>query len=127
MGNEMFYHAQAEAVGICRNCQKGICAKCAADLANGIACKGKCEREVADIIEMIQRNKLAYDRAVRTNIQTAVFWTVVGSISILTYIISTKDEAFAFFGVVFLVLAGWNLNSALKYKQISKVSQRDRY
>jgi len=51
-----FYHPQIDAVAICKNCNKGLCVECVADVGNGTACKGKCESEVQGFNEMIQRN-----------------------------------------------------------------------
>lgn len=118
-----FYHPQVEAVGICRNCQKGLCAECVTDLGNGIACKGKCEREVSEIIAMIRQNSNAYEQASRAEFQSAAFWIIVGCVSLLAHVMSTSGETFLFFGIVFLVLAGWNLKAGFKYKKTSEVSK----
>jgi hypothetical protein len=40
-----FYHPDAEAVGICKSCQKGLCAESAVDFGDGLACQG-CEERV---------------------------------------------------------------------------------
>jgi hypothetical protein len=50
-----FYHPQTDAVAICKNCGKGLCAECVSDVGHGAACKGKCESEVQGYDEMIQR------------------------------------------------------------------------
>jgi hypothetical protein len=39
-----FYHPDAEAVGICKSCQKGLCADSAVDVGDGLACQGCAER-----------------------------------------------------------------------------------
>ena len=54
-----FYHPQTDAVAICKNCSKGLCLECVADVGNGVACKGKCEPEVQAFNEMIQRGERA--------------------------------------------------------------------
>jgi hypothetical protein len=55
-----YYHQSAQAVGICKNCHKGICAECAVDVGNGLACKGHCESEVAAINNVFERGKIQY-------------------------------------------------------------------
>jgi hypothetical protein len=50
-----FYHPQTDAVAFCKNCSRGLCMECVADVGNGVACKGKCESEVQGFNEMIQR------------------------------------------------------------------------
>lgn len=41
-----FYHQQDEAVGICKNCLRGVCADYGVDLDDGLACRGRCETKV---------------------------------------------------------------------------------
>ena len=38
-----FVHRDAEAVGTCRGCSKGVCAECVVDLGHSISCRGSCE------------------------------------------------------------------------------------
>lgn len=117
-----FYHPKIVAVGICRNCQKGLCLECAADLKNGIACKGKCEREVTDIIEMIQRNKKAYETASDSQFRAGFFWLIIGGASILVSLKAKAPDAFLFFGIAFLVISAWNILAGYKYRKISEKS-----
>lgn len=43
-----FYHRDVVALGVCRNCQRGICTECIAEVVpNGIACAGRCEAAAA--------------------------------------------------------------------------------
>jgi hypothetical protein len=51
-----FVHQSADAVGICRNCSRGVCAECAADRASGIACKNRCETAVDGMDALVKRN-----------------------------------------------------------------------
>src|SRR5689334_13532225 len=118
-----FYHPQNDAAGVCRNCQKGICVECVTDLGNGIACKGKCEGEVSEVIAMVERGKVAYKKASESQFQAAIFWIIFGSVALVAGMISTNNQAFLFFGITFLVMAGWNLSAGFKNKKISKVSK----
>lgn len=52
-----FYHRDKEAVGVCKNCHKGLCPECASDVGNGIACRGDCETKVQELNGMMARNK----------------------------------------------------------------------
>ncbi len=47
-----FYHPQAVAVGLCKNCGKGLCPECAVDVQHGLACKNKCEIKVEALTEV---------------------------------------------------------------------------
>ena len=51
-----FYHPEADAVGTCKHCQRGICRTCAAEREGGLACKGRCESQVDQVSALIQRN-----------------------------------------------------------------------
>ena len=51
-----FYHPQADAVGICKNCQRGLCPGCASERDGGLACKGRCETAVDQVSALIRRN-----------------------------------------------------------------------
>jgi hypothetical protein len=51
-----FYHPQADAVGTCKHCHRGICRECAAEREGGLACRGRCESQVDFVNALIQRN-----------------------------------------------------------------------
>ena len=51
-----FYHDHQEAVGTCKSCGKGLCRECAADLGKGLACRGHCEANAQEVIQLIDRN-----------------------------------------------------------------------
>jgi hypothetical protein len=41
-----YYHHDSEAVGTCKNCGRGLCPACVAEVENGLACQHRCEEEV---------------------------------------------------------------------------------
>lgn len=51
-----FYHQDKEAVATCKSCGKALCAECAVDLGKGVACRGRCEDDARNIIELVERN-----------------------------------------------------------------------
>lgn len=55
-----FNHTSSSAIGVCKACQKGLCAECAVDVGLGIACKGACETNVIEINEMTERSLKIY-------------------------------------------------------------------
>jgi len=57
-----FNHEDADAVAICKNCNKALCHACTADVGNGVACSGSCEDEVRALNELIRRNRTASQR-----------------------------------------------------------------
>lgn len=54
-----FVHQSVDAVGLCRNCSRGVCAGCASDRPTGIACKGRCEAAVDAMDALVRRNVAA--------------------------------------------------------------------
>ena len=51
-----FHHEDREAVGTCKSCGKGLCRECAVDMGKGLACRGRCEQDVAGLIALIDAN-----------------------------------------------------------------------
>lgn len=47
-----FYHQDREAVGLCKSCAKGVCAECAVDLGNSLACRNRCEERARSVIKV---------------------------------------------------------------------------
>ncbi len=52
-----FNHSERDAVGTCKHCSKGLCMACLTDMGGGLACKGKCEDDVAYLNEMTKKVK----------------------------------------------------------------------
>ena len=68
---ECFYHAASSAVGVCKSCGRGLCRGCATEVANGLACPGRCEREASDVNVQTQEGRGALTLA-------AIGWTTTG-------------------------------------------------
>lgn len=51
-----FNHPETRAVGTCKQCGKGICHDCAADLGHGLACRGVHEADVEAVHALVVRN-----------------------------------------------------------------------
>jgi hypothetical protein len=47
-----FYHQDKEAVGLCKSCAKGVCAECAVDLGNALACRNRCEERAQSVVKI---------------------------------------------------------------------------
>ncbi len=81
-----FYHANLEAIGICKSCQRGLCRECAVEMDKGLACQGRCEEDVRRLIALIEQNirhqpaaNFVLTRMRRTRIAAAVFYFVMGA------------------------------------------------
>src|SRR5687768_7586700 len=51
-----FSHPEHFSVGICKSCGKGVCTTCAVDLGKGLACRGTCENDVRQLLQLIAAN-----------------------------------------------------------------------
>ena len=73
-----FYHPTQPAVAICKHCQRGVCADCAALVDDSIACKDRHEKEVHAINVMMDRNLLASARTGANYRRNAWFYLFTG-------------------------------------------------
>jgi len=116
-----FNHDAADAVAICKNCNKAICRGCAVDVGNGIACAGSCEQEVKALNELIRRNRTASQRAGyayhRNALICALITLVFAYLSIDAYqsnrtplVVVTAGSA-----VIFLMAAYFNYSAGQKF------------
>lgn len=78
-----FYHHDASSVAICKNCQRGLCPACAADVVNGTACRDRCEAQVWAINEVIERNKTGYQKASAAYARNAILYALLGGAMVL--------------------------------------------
>jgi hypothetical protein len=44
-----YTHTDADAIGTCKSCQRGLCTRCAVDVEPGLACRDKCETAVREL------------------------------------------------------------------------------
>lgn len=93
-----YNHNEKEAVGICKSCGRALCPSCAAEVEKAVACRGRCESDVATLLS-INRNALQYARSTKqARYLGPTMFVVVGSM--LTTLGLTYD------GIDFAVLAG---------------------
>jgi hypothetical protein len=59
-----FNHHDVDAVGTCRACGRGLCPNCVAEVEKAVACRNRCESDVATILA-INRNSLQYARGTK--------------------------------------------------------------
>jgi len=101
-----YEHPDRPAVGICKNCQKGLCADCAADVGDGLACKDRCEQAVRDINEIVRRSKTAYQKVGMAHRGMATFLALLAFIMAgfaLFFFALTDSPFFAVYFAVFAV------------------------
>jgi hypothetical protein len=73
-----FNHNDSIAVGICKSCGKALCTDCVTELENGLACKGRCEKRVKLINQMLDSNVKSMN-ATRNQVKNlAIFGAISG-------------------------------------------------
>lgn len=59
-----YNHHENEAIGICRFCGRGLCPGCAIEVEKAVACRDRCESEVATILSL-NRNALQFAKSTK--------------------------------------------------------------
>jgi hypothetical protein len=94
-----FYHREADAVGSCKACSKGLCGTCAADVGKGLACRDSCEEQVRNINQLVDRNirvsptsERVLGKYSRAYLATGVFQILAGGV--FAFLGQSMDGAF---------------------------------
>jgi hypothetical protein len=75
-----FYHPDTDAVALCKSCNRGLCPACSAEVAPGLACRGRCEADVAALNLVIQRSNSIYQKTGTTYLNNAITYLLIGTI-----------------------------------------------
>ena len=73
-----YYHTDKAAVGLCKYCQRGVCADCAALAGDSLACKGLHEEQVEEMESLMQKNILQSKRVGSDYVRNTIFYGIVG-------------------------------------------------
>jgi hypothetical protein len=85
-----FYHPEADAVGTCKNCHRGVCRSCAAERSEGIACVGRCEAAVDQVSALIRRNvQLTSGPAWPVLVRAVAYWALAAG---MIYLALTQED-----------------------------------
>lgn len=79
-----FVHQDRDAVGICKNCQKGLCIECAVEVENGISCQGKSQQENAANNLTIIKNRTLSQKTAAAHKINALVYLLIGIICLVT-------------------------------------------
>lgn len=105
-----YNHPENQAHGICKNCNKGICAKCSTDLGDGLACTASCVAEVNEINELVQKSKQTQNSFKSRGNAASIFFLVFGMLMLSTsYLLNRIDPFLIGMGVLFLVYGVFTL------------------
>lgn len=114
-----FNHPETDAVGICKNCSKGLCKACLTELENGIACTETCVEETRQINALINRNKKVYQTTSGAYSRNSLIYAGLGLVFIVFGLIT---EGLLYFmvivGLIFFVGAIFSAFNASKIKKI---------
>lgn len=122
---ECFYHQGAQACGICKSCQRGICKQCASEITNGIACKQKCEEQAIELDNLVS-NSIKMQKSSELLVNTAsagmgtgeLFNLVLGAI-FAAYGIYENNMFLTVLGGVFLLFGAFGILKIFKAKKES--------
>jgi hypothetical protein len=114
-----YKHHEIDALGMCKNCNKGLCNECVVDVGSGIACRNSCEQAVKDVNEIISRGKGMCNSTSGSLYRTAVMSGLLGLFFIF-YPLFFKPFLTSFFlpvGVIFLLSMTLIIYSGRKFKK----------
>ena len=75
-----YYHPSQPAIGICKHCQRGLCADCAAEVEDSLACKDRHEEQVRALDALTARNLLQAGRVGSVYRRNALFYFLSGAL-----------------------------------------------
>jgi len=111
-----FQHPGVVAVGLCKNCHRGLCPECAAPAPNGLACRGRCEAEVEALDQIVQRSKTAYAKAAGLYQRGAYVLAVFGFACVGYGVLSPGPNTFFLvIGAVMFAAAVFQYRSGQRY------------
>ncbi|MEK6408437.1 MAG: hypothetical protein AABN34_16035 [Acidobacteriota bacterium] len=116
-----FNHEGADAVAICKSCNKALCHACAVDVGNGMACAGACEEEVRALNELIRRNRTSAQRTSYAYRRNAIVCVLLALIFVYLSVDAFQTNQSPLLvvtvgsAVVFLLAAFFNYSAGQKF------------
>jgi hypothetical protein len=95
-----YYHQAAPAVGLCKNCSKGLCASCAVDVTNGLSCRGTCEAEVRAINAQIRTARASMGMSPRLVGTGGLIYGLMAAVFAVVTFLRRGDESAMFTGAM---------------------------
>jgi len=114
-----FYHHETQAVGVCKNCGRGICEKCAAEVEDSIACLNHCEKKAGEINNLVNKNIERSEKyeslGAGANYRLAT-WIFLMGVLFLIFGFYKENMFLQSFGVLCFLGAGVHVYNGFKYK-----------
>lgn len=107
-----YNHHNVDAVGLCKNCGKGLCPTCLVDVNPGLACKDTCVSIVEATNVLISRNIAATQNQRSTFSANIIFMIGLGLLFLFLGIFTSIPPLRLFLlpaGVLFTVLGSYNI------------------
>ena len=73
-----YYHPDKPAVALCKYCQRGLCAGCAAPAGDSLACSGLHEEQVHAMEALMQKSILQSRRVGSDYLRNTIFYGTIG-------------------------------------------------
>jgi hypothetical protein len=124
-----FYHQDRVAVALCKSCLRGLCAECAVDVGDGVACRNSCEVRAKRINKIVDSNAKVMSLA-NTSLRRNFYFTSTCGIIFTTLggwmAYYGKDSfvgaLFALLGIVFIIRGVSSYTKRSRYPDISNNS-----
>lgn len=113
-----YNHPETDAIGICKNCNKGLCKNCLTEIENGLACTATCVEEVKQVNSLINRNKQSFSIASKASSRNAIIYGIMG-LAFLSFGLTTDGPSLfpTVMGIIFLIGAGLTYKSSKNLRQ----------
>lgn len=118
-----FNHVDADAVGICKGCNKALCKECLIDVDNNISCKETCPTSIKEFNQLVKSVKTMQDKTSKVYQHNALGLTFVGLVFVFigicsVYYINLISGAFIMsLGTLFLLWAFFNFLAYKRYTE----------
>lgn len=113
-----FNHPQNDAIGMCKNCQKGLCSTCVVDVGNGLACRSSCEESVRLLNKITDKSIQTLEINASHVKGVAIFFLILGVAMLLLGVTKITNNPFWFYetglGTLFLLFSFKNFSASRK-------------
>ena len=110
-----YYHQDREAVGICKSCNRGLCADCAAEIGAGLACRDRCEAEVAQLNSLLEKAPASYRTTRGVYLRSAWLFFIWGGATLILGLFLLRFATAPGVGYGSVVLGSFLLLFSLSY------------
>ena len=106
-----FNHPEADAVAICKSCNRGLCHQCMVEVGKSSSCKNRCEADVTMLNELVERGRTAYQKSSNTLFRTGLFTLLLGAVFLLIGLLMSDASGAKYFIIVMgLLFVGWGIS-----------------